>query len=271
MSDALHMFDDIESFQTLPIIVEQVFSKMNDPSSSIKEVAEIIIKDQSITAKILKLVNSAYYGFPKRIGTISHAISILGFETVRGLILGISIVDAFNIQEFDLVSFWQHSIRTAFISSFLAKKFHYPREDEAFTIGLIHDMGKLAFMLKRPLIYKKILQEMNRFDEIVILERKHLKMDHGYAGAQLAKLWNFPLPYIEAISQHHLKGNVDIGSLRFICYLSNLLVHADEHDQEDILDMPMLERIQLDAREILEFLNAAKPDISEFLNIMYSK
>ena len=138
---------DFDSLPTLPVILQQVMTEINNTQSSIKDIASIVERDQSMSAKILKLVNSAFYGFPKRIGTISHAVSILGFETVKSLVLGVAILDAFKIQEFNMFSFWEHSIKTASLSAYFAKKMSYPSPDEAFVVGLIHDIGKLIFMM----------------------------------------------------------------------------------------------------------------------------
>lgn len=119
---------DFDSLPTLPIIVQQVMTEINNPDSSIKDITLIIERDQSMSTKILKLVNSAFYGFSKRIGTISHAISILGFETIKSLVLGVSILDAFKIREFNMVSFWGHSIQTASLSTYLSFKLGYPKK-----------------------------------------------------------------------------------------------------------------------------------------------
>lgn len=219
----MHFSLEIESLPTLPVIAGQVVQRLGDPNSSIQDVAELILKDQSMSVKILKLVNSAFYGFPKRIGTISHALSILGFETVRGLVLGISILDTFQVREFDLLRFWEHSIRTASLTSFMAMKANYPRRDEAFTVGLIHDVGKLVFMLKAPEQYHEVLEQAGE-SNLIACETAILEMDHAFVGAQLAKAWNFPAMYIQAIECHHHDPvrPVDLVGLRELIFFPTI-------------------------------------------------
>lgn len=265
------MIEDIESLPTLPIIASNILNELNNPNSSIKDIAAIIVRDQSISTKILKLVNSAFYGFPKRVGTISHAISILGFEAVRGLILGISLVDTFRIKEFDLTHFWKHSIQTASMASQVAKKIHYLRDDEAFTVGLIHDIGKLVLMLKKSEIYKQVLQEMkeNKKSEIE-LERQYLHTDHALVGASLAKLWNFPLSYVDAIANHHQNTDImKLQSLELIVNFSNRMVHFFEMESDDrTLPLSMIEKIALSPDECFDFLQSSLPEMDEFFTII---
>lgn len=259
---------DIDSLPTLPIIVQQLMAEMNDPSSSIKDIAELIERDQSMSSKILKLVNSAFYGFSKRIGTISHATSILGFETVKSLVLGVSVMDTFKIREFNLLAFWEHSIQTASLSAFIAEKLRYPKKDEAFTVGLIHDVGKLIFMIQSPDIYRKIQTEYLQIGTPLLqLERRYLKMDHAFAGAQVARLWNFPQAYIQAIDGHHNRSSLTDQpvSLRQVLFISNLLCHLYAGDRDEALDIKIFQQLNLSIDDIQGHLKAMDPEIKEFL------
>lgn len=265
------MIEDIESLPTLPIIVSQVLHELNNPNSAIKDIASIIMRDQAISTKILKLVNSAFYSFPKRVGTVSHAISILGFEAVRGLILGISIIDTFKVKEFDLAMFWKHSIQTAVMAGYVAKRVHYLRDDEAFTAGLIHDIGRLVLMLKKPEIYKQVIQAAHIANKTNIeIERQYLQTDHAVIGAELAKLWNFPTSYVEAIGRHHQEVHLaDQQSLSLIVAYSNIVVHFCEDEAEgQTMPFSLVEKIGLAPAECLEFLQSVKNEIDEFLRII---
>ncbi|PIQ26788.1 hypothetical protein COW36_00445 [bacterium (Candidatus Blackallbacteria) CG17_big_fil_post_rev_8_21_14_2_50_48_46] len=259
---------DFESLPTLPIIVQQVMLEINNPDSSMKDIAALIERDQSMSAKILKLVNSAFYGFSKRIGTIGHAISILGFETVKSLVLGVSVLDTFKIREFNMYEFWQHSISTASMAAFLAGKLGYPRKDEAFTVGLLHDVGKLVFMLKAPQIYRQILSEVESSSVPSLqLERRYLKMDHAFAGAQVARLWNFPPAYIQALDVHHSRSclNDQPVSLRQVLYLGNLICHLIEGDTEEAIDIKVFSRLNIDFEECQNYLQSIHAEIADFL------
>lgn len=260
----------MDSLPTLPVIAGQIMECMNDPNSSIQDVADVVVKDQSMSAKILKLVNSAFYGFPKRIGTISHAISILGFETVRGLVLGVSVLDTFRIKEFDLLEFWEHSIRTASCMSYLAERLNYPRRDEAFTVGLMHDVGKLVFMLKAPEQYHKVLDGEGSQIE---LEMQIFGVHHAQIGAQVAQAWNFPENYVLGIEYHHELPEMPFQnpSLRNLVYYANLLDHLmrlapDERDLE--VHEAWLTSLDLDLDEVQNYMISIQAEISEFLNTL---
>lgn len=259
---------DIDSLPTLPVIAGQIMECLNNPNSSVQDVAEIVLRDQSLSAKILKLVNSAFYGFPKRIGTISHAISILGFETVRGLVLGVSILDTFRVQEFDLLEFWEHSILTASLMSLLAERWFYPRRDEAFTVGLIHDVGKLVFMLKAPEAYHQVLS----FDlpEQRSAETRLMGLDHAEAGARMAEIWNFPAHYIQAIALHHQKPELPLENpdLHSMAYLANLIDHLLEAEQPSAEQLKLLSLLELELEELQEYMTSIQQEVSEFLRTL---
>lgn len=259
---------DIDSLPTLPVIAGQVMDCLNEPNSSIQDVADVILRDQSMSVKILKLVNSAFYGFPKRIGTLSHAISILGFETVRGLVLGISILDTFRVREFDLVRFWGHSIRTASLTSYLATCLNYPRRDEAFTVGLIHDVGKLVFMLKAPEAYREVILQgdINPCAQELSL----LQMDHAFAGAQVARSWNFPSTYVQAIESHHERPHLplDLPSLKEMVYLANLIDHHFEGHEMAEEDLHLMNELDLTLEQMDEYLASIRQEVQDFLRIL---
>lgn len=260
---------NIDTLPTLPVIAGQVLERLNNPNSSVQDIAEIILKDQSLSSKILQLVNSAFYGFPKRIGTVSHAISILGFETVRGLVLGVSILDTFKIQEFDLYRFWQHSIQSASLMSFLAEKWNYPRKDEAFTIGLIHDVGKLVFMLKAPDAYQEIWSEASctRLDK----ETQTFQLNHADLGAQVAMAWNFPIHFIQAIQEHHQQPTLPIQhqNLAHMCYFANLLDHFVS--QPDLLSPTQIDDLNhlcFDLDEVHAYARSIQAEVHDFLKTL---
>ncbi|PKL79435.1 MAG: hypothetical protein CVV27_01805 [Candidatus Melainabacteria bacterium HGW-Melainabacteria-1] len=259
---------DIDSLPTLPVIAGQVMECLNNPNSSIQDVADVILRDQSMSVKVLKLVNSAYYGFPKRIGTLSHAISILGFETVRGLVLGISILDTFRVKEFDLLRFWEHSIRTASLMSFMAARLCYPRPDEAFTVGLIHDVGKLVFMLKAPDLYHQVVVQADI--NPCIQEQALLKMDHAFAGAQVARSWNFPSTYVQAIESHHHRPGLplDLPSLKEMIYLANAFDHHFNGHQLDEEDLQLFSKLDLTLESLDEYLASKQQEVEDFLRIL---
>ena len=138
----------IKDLPTLPLVAVRVMEIINDPHSSASDLAEVISSDPAMTAKVLRLVNSAYYGFPNPITTITHAVAIMGFNTLRSLVLSVATFDLFSKKKpdqfFQLEELWMHSIGTAVGSKLLAKRLGLPNFEELFIAGLLHDVGKVV-------------------------------------------------------------------------------------------------------------------------------
>jgi putative nucleotidyltransferase with HDIG domain len=180
---------------------------MQDPDVNVPEIAEVITKDQSLSARILHLVNSAFYGYSKEIKTISRAVVILGFQAVRSAALAISVFDYFQDEEsqnIDLTKFWEHSIAVATISKVLAEAARINQQEEAFIVGLLHDVGKL--------IEKRYFPE--DFTEIItVAQEQHLswmetekalfQINHATIGKVVFRSWDFPASVVDAVHFHH--------------------------------------------------------------------
>ena len=135
----------LDKIPTLPVIYTKLGKLLQSPDATIQAVSNIISEDQVIAAKVLKFVNSAFYGFPQRIGSIQRAIVILGFNTIKNLVFATSVFDIFRgvetMSAFDKKSFWKHCIGCAVASRVLAEAADLRNPDEVFTGGLLHDIG----------------------------------------------------------------------------------------------------------------------------------
>ena len=198
----------VEDIPTLPVIYRKLFAKMQDPDVDLPEIAGIISADQALAAKVLNLVNSALYDYSKQIETISRAVVILGFKAVRSATLAISVLDYFQGEEpaeqLDMRKFWEHSIATAAISRVLAGAYSQQQQEEAFIVGLLHDVGRL--------IEKRHFAE--DFDEVCTFaaqqhlswyecEKQLFNLNHAGIGSSLFRAWNFPPGVVEAVGNHH--------------------------------------------------------------------
>jgi|YelNatPaOPRAMG01_1025707.scaffolds.fasta_scaffold00049_20 HD-like signal output (HDOD) protein len=210
------------SLPTLPTVVAKVVEMVQDPRTSAQDLARIISADQVLTARVLKLANSSYYGFPRKIGTINLAIVLLGYETVRDLVLSVSVIERFGQSEgdlwFDYSLFWEHSVATGIACRLFSRLFQFQVVGEAFVAGLIHDIGKLVLNQYLRKEFRQILRKANSENLLFYeAEEKVLGVSHGRIGAWMVERWNLPKTIVEALAFHHHPANAFRSSQ--LCHL----------------------------------------------------
>lgn len=202
--DLLTKLNDIP---TLPSIAMKVNQLINDPTSSSADIAEVLKKDQVLTAKILRLVNSSYYSIPGGVMDVQRALAFLGFNTVAQLVLGLSVFSVFkNIEaeDFSMMDFWKHALATAVCTEILAKRLNYPKPEEAFTCGLLHDIGKLVMHEIDAERLQKIIEATKKREcSFVEVEREFDLPGHSFLGEAMATKWGLPQIIRLAIRYHH--------------------------------------------------------------------
>ena len=192
---------NIQSLPTLPPVVTKLTKLLGDENTTALKLAEVIEKDQVLTSKVLKMVNSAFYGFPRRISTVSTAIVLLGFNVIRTLIITASIFEMMHSEDLGL---WEHSLGVAAASGLLAQKLELKNPEEVTTAGLLHDLGKVVIRTEFPEKYREInhlVREKGLF--LREAEREVLGLDHGEIGEFLTNRWNLPERLVEPIAFHH--------------------------------------------------------------------
>jgi len=209
--ELLHIIDhELQDLPTLPSVVLKVMDTVNRPTTSASDIKKIISSDPALTAKILRLGNSAFYGFPGKIATLNHAIVILGFSTVRNLAISLgasNILVASKAQSsLDRHAFWAHSLATAYASSELARRMKEPARivEEVFIGGLLHDIGKLFLDRYFPEEYAvAIASAQVHMTSILDAERTVLGVTHECIGRRVAEKWNLPQSMIAMVGRHH--------------------------------------------------------------------
>jgi len=252
-TNAQKVLDQISEFPTLPTIYSSLADLLADPAATTHEVARIISSDQASTSKILKIVNSPLYGYPGQIDTVSRAIVILGFNEIYNLILTTAIMDFFSRQDplldFQPVDFWGHSIAVGVAAKCLAKTLRLAREDNFFTAGVLHDIGKLIFFEYADGQYAKALALSKQHrTSIQSGELLVFGTDHALIGALLAERWGLPPSIINALRYHEtgiLPGAED--KLVAVVHLGNILVRALElgYPGDDLIHRPNPEAIKI--------------------------
>jgi HD-like signal output (HDOD) protein len=195
---------EVREISTLPHVMVRIMEIITDEKSSAADLAKEIAVDASLTAKILKMVNSAYYGFYREIVKISDAVVVLGFNEIRRLSLAISVLDMFGgNQPGHRLRHWNHSFMCAAMSDILAKEWHIPNKG-AFTVGLLHDIGKLVLDQYFNSMFLTVRARMEELMEPAHVAEKSLYgFDHADIGYWLSERWNLPVDLSEAIRCHH--------------------------------------------------------------------
>ena len=202
------LLSKLQDIPTLPVVAMAVNELINDPSSSSSDIAQVLKKDQVLTAKILRLVNSSYYGIPGGVADVQRALAFLGFNTLAQLVLGLSVFSLFSkldSEDFSMLDFWRHALGTAVCSELLAKKLKFPRPEEAFTCGLLHDIGKLVLHEIDPARLITIVKEAKKRESgFLEVEREWDLPGHNYLGEVIATKWGLPQVIRLVIHYHHM-------------------------------------------------------------------
>lgn len=191
---------------SLPEICFKLRRVLVEPLHTRKEVASIIQLDTALSARLLRIVNSAYFGLPVRINNISHALGIIGEHELNNLVFVTAIVKSLSSTSagFDIKQFWRNSIFIAIIARNLAKRAGLANKEEYFLAGLLLNVGKFVLYAKEPELRATIEDEIKTTGALDFeVERKLLGFDHCEVGAELATNWNFPEALIESIAGHH--------------------------------------------------------------------
>lgn len=215
----------IESLPTIPPILKKILSIIEDPNVSLNKITEFVSTDPTLTARILKMVNSPVYGFPGRISSISHAMVILGLNAVKGLLLGVSV---FEIMQKNMIGLWEHSLSTAIFARIIAIKKELQSPEEISIAGLLHDIGKVIFIIAFKDEYLKLLESAQiKKQYIYEVERDYFGITHAEIGGIIAQKWHFPSKLIEPIMYHHRPQVSEKFKLETaIVHLSNTLAIA---------------------------------------------
>ena len=198
------VIEKIKELPTLPDVVFKVNEVVNNPNTSAADLEEVISRDQAIAAKVLRLVNSAFYGLPGRVDTLARAIPLLGFSTVRNIVLSVSIFDMRPIEHFDMKAFWRHSFATSVAARAISVVEGLPDQESQSLAGLLHDMGKVLLFQHFSKEYEKVVEVMEKKD-ITFLQAERIlySIDHAEVGGALATKWGFPANITASIAFHH--------------------------------------------------------------------
>lgn len=218
----------ITEIPTPDVVVQQIIATASNPNSSAKDLEKVISMDVGLSTKILKLVNSAYYGLPRKITKLSEAIVIVGFKTVRNLALSVFTYSALHSKTtyINHDRLWAHFMSTAIFSEQIAKSIGFMNREEVFLAGMMHDVGKLVLDLIFPAyVFELSKVSKNLLKPFFLIEYENGFETHMEIGEELLKLWKFPDEYV-VTSQLHEKPSLNPHSMyiEMVCivHLANM-------------------------------------------------
>jgi HD-like signal output (HDOD) protein len=204
---------------SLPQIYQKLTEALDNPRASTSHIAEVISTDAGLTARLLRLVNSAFYCFPTKVENIAHAVTLVGTQQIRDLALATSVVRLFKgipADFVDMQAFWLHSVATGVVARLLAGLRHEVNAERYFVAGVLHDLGRLLMYETWPQEARVVLDQARRTrGPLVAIERQVFGFDHGLAGSVLLQAWGLPRALTEMTRDHHEpdEGGEDVAVL----------------------------------------------------------
>lgn len=210
------IIEGVNDLPALPQVVIRVMELTENPDSTAQDINNVLNQDQGMTAKVLRMANSAFYGFPRRIATVTDAIVFLGFRTIRSIVMAASVSDILSreIEGYALApgELWRHSQCTAMTARLIARNTKFGSLDLAYTAALLHDIGKVILNNFMKEGYHEVVDRVISEDiSFIDAENQILGFNHALVGARVAEKWNLPPELVEAIALHHNPDNARLN------------------------------------------------------------
>lgn len=252
----------LKQLPSLPVAVADLLASFANEDVDVTSIAHQIARDQGLTARVLRVANSSFYGLQHKVGTINEAVVVLGFRAVRSMVMAVGINGVFRVDQcrgFDAQAYLRHCVAVGLGARALAEETgHNP--ELAFTGGILHDIGELVLAANFSQQYAEVLAYRKQHDcFLVVAERDILGMDHCEVGSLLAETWRFPLVLQVAVAEHHAPASAVAGSLADLMHVANAIAHGLGFGQSpEEMVMPVertaWQRLGLDAGKISRVL-----------------
>jgi HD-like signal output (HDOD) protein len=235
------LLDDVEGLVSPPDVCMRVFELIHSPLTGTREIAAVVGVDPNLTARLLRIANSAFYGFSGKIDTISRAVTVIGTTELYQLVLSVSAVQTFTNIPNELVkmdTFWRHSIYTGLLARALAVRASVLHPERLFVAGLMHDIGSLVLYHQHPEAMRDILLLAEGDEEVLYqAELERFQFTHAAIGGELMNRWRLPVELVEAVTWHHEPEKAEQASMEaHILHLAGHLVN--ESGQGNFMGLP---------------------------------
>ncbi len=254
---------DIDHLVSLPSVGVRVNEVVNDPNSTADDIAKLIIQDPALAARILRIANSPAYGLSTQITTITRAVSIVGTQFIRDLVLATSTISAFKDCPNELVSldnFWDHSLYCGIAARLLAEQRGMKHAETEFLAGLLHDIGQLVIFHKAPVEARRaLLLSIEGPDDLALhkAEQEVFGFDHAQVGAALLRHWHFPDLLVACVEHHHApqeehKFPIEISLVHIANSIATLAEIDSVAEEDAVRTEPLAWNILALSKDIIE-------------------
>jgi putative nucleotidyltransferase with HDIG domain len=207
-------------------VLQEIEEALKSTQCNLSTIGDAIQKDTDLTARLLRLANSPFFGFASRLSTVSEAVSLLGIQQIQDMIVASSVLEQFKGVPDKFVnkdSFWRHSLAVGITARMLAMERRLPKPDKFFVAGLLHDVGRLV-LLSQAAEWTQAVFELYQRERILLreAERRILGYDHQQIAAELLQSWSYPTVLVQAVEFHHTPG-------RSVAKLEAGVVHIADH------------------------------------------
>lgn len=275
---------------TLPVVAQNIIRISRSPDSSAKDLADFIGKDQALANKVLRMANSSYYGMGKKVDSILRAITIIGFDEILGMAIGIGVLPSFKTNPIGRIlnmrQLWLHSLGCCFAARNIITYLQRNKpaastallEKATFLPTLLHDMGKIIFSIYFPAEYAQVLQQALKEEiPLQLTEREMLGLDHANLSSSLMQHWNFPETILVPVRHHHTPERCDDDyrdGARLITLANSLVQEAgigDSYNRQSYDPVKIGEKLGLDdnaLQSLTTTLVQQQGEIEQFLQVI---
>ena len=230
-----------DSLPTLPTVAAKLLSITSDEETTVREIAELISHDMSLSAKVLRVVNSSFYSLSSKVGNIQQAVTILGIQAVRSLVLSFSLLNLTRTpcKGFNHQTFWERSLASAVSARLIMEHLDASQREEAFVAGLLQNIGEMILAIEFPEDCERIRSMIDQGCEEMLAEQRVLGVDHAVLGQAIARKWGFPSSLVTPIAYHHkpqsyLSGNEVADRLNKVVHVSYLMAGIFYSDRPEV-------------------------------------